>query len=209
MTTPQPLTPKPKAITINGLPYKLVAFYYPGKDTAWDTVFQARFLANFWPCSLTLTINGSTATFNNAEAAFQATKCWHSAERKMFEAAKWPHVTGPEAFDRKKGISNPDYSYAGLGPYEAMKAVLTEKFSDPALKQALLLTGDAYLLEHNVPFRKDPGGWSDRHDGTGPNLLGKALMEIRVVCGGVGAPAQPDPPAPSYTVADFTAHAEK
>ena len=206
MTTPQTLAPKPKAITINGLPYKLVAFYYPDKDTPWDIVFQGQFLANFLPCSITLTIRGSTATFNNAEAAFQATKCWHTSERKMFEAAKWPHVTGSEAFDRKKNITNPDYSYAGLGQYGAMKAVLTAKFSDPALKQALLLTADAYLLEHNVPGRKDPGGWSDLHDGSGPNLLGKALMEIRVVCGGVDAPAQP---APNYSVADFTAHAEK
>jgi predicted NAD-dependent protein-ADP-ribosyltransferase YbiA (DUF1768 family) len=203
MTTPQPLAPKPKAITINGQPYTLVAFYYPGSDTPWDLVFQGQFLANFWKCSLTLTINGSTATFNNSEAAFQATKCWNSSERKMFEAAKWPHVTGAEAFDRKKGITNPDYSYAGLGAYEAMKAVLTAKFSDPALKQALLLTGDAYLLEHNVPGRKDPGGWSDLHDGTGTNLLGKALMEIRAACGGAGAPAG------NYSVADFTAHAEK
>jgi predicted NAD-dependent protein-ADP-ribosyltransferase YbiA (DUF1768 family) len=209
MTTPQTLAPKPKAIIINGLPYKLVAFYYPGKDTPWDIVFQGQFLANFWPCSLTLTINGSTATFNNAEAAFQATKCWHTSERKMFEAATWPHVTGPEAFDRKKNIANPDYGYAGLGAIGAMKAVLTAKFSDPALKQALLLTADAYLLEHNVPFRKDPGGWSDLHDGSGPNLLGQTLMHVRADCGGPDAPAQPPVPAPNYTVADFTAHAEK
>jgi predicted NAD-dependent protein-ADP-ribosyltransferase YbiA (DUF1768 family) len=203
MTTPQTLAPKPKAITINGQPYKLVAFYFPDKDTAWDTVFQGQFLANFFRCSITLTIGGSTATFNNAEAAFQSTKCWHTSERQMFEAATWPHVTGSEAFDRKKDVANPDYSYAGLGPYEAMKAVLTAKFSDPALKQALLLTGDAYLLEHNVPGRKDPGGWSDLHDGSGTNLLGKALMEVRAAAGGDGAPAG------SYTVADFTAHAEK
>ncbi|MEY2564190.1 MAG: hypothetical protein QOH88_2383 [Verrucomicrobiota bacterium] len=203
MTTPLPLAPKPKAITINGQPYNLVAFYYPDKDMPWDVVFQARFLANFYQCSITLTINGSTATFNNSEAAFQATKCWNTADRKMFEAATWPHVTGSEAFDRKKKVANPDYSYAGLGAYDAMKAVLTAKFSDPALKQALLLTGDAYLLEHNVPGRKDPGGWSDLNDGSGTNLLGKALMEVRAACGGVGAPAG------SYTVADFTAHAEK
>jgi predicted NAD-dependent protein-ADP-ribosyltransferase YbiA (DUF1768 family) len=203
MTTPQTLAPKPKAITISGQSYHLVAFYYPDKDTPWDIVFQAQFLANFWPCSITLTINGSTGTFNNSEAAFQATKCWHTSERKMFEEANWPHVTGSEVFDRKKNVANPDYTYAGLGSYEAMKAVLTAKFSDPVLKQALLLTGDAYLLEHNVPGRKDPGGWSDLHDGTGSNLPGKALMEVRAACGGVGAPAG------SYSVADFTAHAEK
>ncbi|MFL6209651.1 MAG: NADAR family protein [Pyrinomonadaceae bacterium] len=203
MTLPQPLAPKPKAVTINGQPYKLVAFYYPDKDMPWDLVFQGQFLANFYPCSITLTIDGSTATFNNSEAAFQATKWWHSSDRKKFEAAVWPHVTGSEAFNIKNGLPNPDYSYAGLGSYEAMKAVLTAKFSDHVLKQALLLTGDAYLLEHNVPGRKDPGGWSDLHDGSGANLLGKALMEVRAACGGVGAPSG------TYSVADFTAHAEK
>ena len=39
MTTPLPLAPKPKAITINGQPYTLVAFYYPGHDMPWDIVF--------------------------------------------------------------------------------------------------------------------------------------------------------------------------
>lgn len=209
MTQPQTLSPKPKAVTINGQPYNLVAFYYPDYDTPWDLVFQGQFLANFYQCSLTLTINGSTATFNNSEAAFQATKCWNSSERKMFEAAQC--VTGTEAFDRKKKITSPDPTYAGLHAYGAMKAVLTAKFSDPVLKQGLLDTGDAYLLEHNVPGRKDPGGWSDLHDGfkandplgTTLNMLGKTLMEVRVDCGGVGAPAG------NYAVADFSAHAEK
>lgn len=201
MSLPKTLAPKPKAVTINGQPYKLVAFYYPDSNTAWDLVFQAQFLANFYPCNFSLTINSSTATFNNSEAAFQATKCWNTSERKMFEAAQC--ATGTEAFNRKKQITNPDPSYAGLQAYGAMKAVLTAKFSDPVLNHGLLLTGDAYLLEHNVPNRKDPGGWSDLHDGSGANLLGQALMEVREDCGGVGAPKG------TYAVADFTAHAEK
>jgi predicted NAD-dependent protein-ADP-ribosyltransferase YbiA (DUF1768 family) len=204
-----PLThaPKPKAVTINGQPHNLVAFYWPDKDMPWDLVFEAQFLANFYPCNFSLTINNTTATFANSEAAFQATKCWDTPQRQMFEAAQCP--TGTQAFANKKKITNPDPSYAGLGGYGAMVAVLTAKFSDPILKQALLDTHDAYLLEHNVPGRADPGGWSDLHDGHKAgdplgktlNHLGKALMEVRLACGGVGAPSG------TYAVSDFSAHA--
>lgn len=195
MNQSQTLSPKLKQVTINGHQYNLAAFYYPDQDTAWDTAFQCQFLANFYPCSITLTINGITASFHTAEAAFQATKCWNdAAERAKFEAAK----TGNEAFILSGKVVNPDTSYAGLGRNGAMKEVLTQKFSDPSLKQALLLTGDAYLLEHKWERGKDDY-WSDFHDGSGKNMLGKTLMEIREACGGVGAPAG------NYKVADFTA----
>jgi predicted NAD-dependent protein-ADP-ribosyltransferase YbiA (DUF1768 family) len=201
MTLPTTLAPKPKAITINGKSYNMVAFYFPDKDMPWDLVFQAQFLANFYPCDFSVTINNSTAKFTNSEAAFQATKCWNTSERAMFEAAQC--ATGTDAFAKSRKITNSDPTYAGLGPYLAMVTVLTAKFGDPVLKQGLLDTGDAYLLEHNVPGRKDPGGWSDCHDGSGANHLGKALMEVRANGGGVGAPKG------HYTVADFSAHAEK
>lgn len=194
MTLPQPLSPKPQEVTISGQRYKLVAFYYPDRDTPWDIVYQGQFLANFYPCSITLTINGLIGTFGNSEAAFQATKWWNTPHRKDFEGK-----SGSEAYTIKKGLPSPDYSYAGLGsPYAAMKTVLMQKFSDPALKQGLLLTADAYLLEHNEAAGRDPGGWSDNHDGSGNNLLGTTLMELREFYGGVGAPAG------NYAVADFT-----
>lgn len=198
MTPPKQFSPNLKEVTINGQRYKLVAFYYPDRDTPWDVVYQGQFLANFYPCKITLTINGITGTFLNSEAAFQATKWWNTPHRKEFEGK-----TGSEAYTIKKGLPHPDYSYAGLGsPSEAMKRVLTEKFSDPALKQGILLTAEAYLLEHNEASGRDPGGWSDNKDGSGQNLLGKALMEVREFYGGVGAPAG------NYSVADFTKKVE-
>lgn len=163
----------------------------------WDLVFQGQFLANFYQCSFTLTINGITADFTNSEAAFQATKWWDIPQyRTLFEAAQCK--TGTDAFNKKKGLPASVNNYAGLGDYGAMKEVLKAKFSDPVLRQGLLDTGDAYLLEHNVAGRKDPGGWSDLHDGSGSNKLGKALMETRADCQGHGKPAG------HYTVADFT-----
>ena len=113
---------------------------------------------------------------------------------KQFEG-----ISGSAAFTTKKGLHNPDHSYAGFGSGEAaMTAVLTEKFKDPDLQKGLLATGDAYLLEHNEATGRDPGGWSDNNDGTGSNLLGKTLMNVRLQLGGKGIPAG------NYTAADFT-----
>jgi predicted NAD-dependent protein-ADP-ribosyltransferase YbiA (DUF1768 family) len=190
--------PKPREVTINGQRYKMVAFYYPGKDTSWDTVYQGQFLCNFYSCSMTLTINGITATFSSAEAAFQATKWWNNPTvRAQFEKT----TDGQEAFDIKQKLANPDYTYAGLCRDGAMERVLTQKFSDPAFKQALLLTEDAYLLEHNEKKGRDDY-WSDDWDGSGYNMLGKLLMSIRESLGGAGKPSG------NYTVADFTAKVE-
>ncbi len=186
---------RPKQVTIHGQNYNLIAFYYPDGDAVCDKVYHGQFLANFHRCSFSLTINGITASFHNAEAAFQATKWWNNpADLALFEAAK----TGTDAFQKKKGLHNPDGSYAGLGRDGAMKAVLAQKFSDAALQQALLATGDAYLLEHNDVKGRDDY-WSDDHDGSGQNMLGKTLMALRQTLGGAGAPAG------NYTVADFTA----
>lgn len=188
------LNPKPKQVTINGQSYNLIAFYYPDSDAPWDAVYQGQFLANFFGCSFSLTIHGVTASFHNAEAAFQATKWWSiPATLARFETAK----KGSEAFTIKKGLHDPDGSYAGLGRDGAMKAVLTQKFKDPSLQQALLATGDAYLLEHNAAKGRDDY-WSDDHDGSGRNMLGKTLMALRQALGGSGAPAG------NYSVADFT-----
>lgn len=204
MTPPQALAPKPMPVTINGQHYNLVAFYYPGYETDWDKVYQAKFLTNFYVCDpkITLTIKGITASFHTAEAAFQATKCWSSpADLKAFENAP----TGKAAYQLKVNLTNPDddqrTGYAGLGQMGAMEAVLTQKFRDPILKQGLLLTGDAYLLEHNETKGRDKAGWSDDKDGLGrhaKNMLGLALMKVRAACGGVDAPAV------NYTIADFT-----
>ena len=135
MNQSQLTPPKSREITINGQRYNLVAFYYPDHDAPWDTVYHGQFLANFYPCSITLTVNGITASFFNAEAAFQATKWWNNpVDLAKFEGAK----TGTQAFHIKKSLTNPDNSYAGLGRDGAMKEVLTQKFSDPSFKQALL-----------------------------------------------------------------------
>ncbi|MBV1924698.1 MAG: NADAR family protein [Flavobacteriaceae bacterium] len=187
-------TPQPKQITINGTQYSLLAFYYPGYNEAWDNTYQAPFMGNFYPSVFSMTIDTITGTFHNAEAAFQATKWWkNDAARTQFENA----LTGNEAFHIKKGLSKPDYSYCKLGRDGAMLKVVTEKFALPEFKKGLLASGDAYLLEHNAIKGRD-NYWSDDHDGTGTNMLGITLMDVRSILGGEGVPGG------NYTVKDFT-----
>jgi predicted NAD-dependent protein-ADP-ribosyltransferase YbiA (DUF1768 family) len=177
--------PKTSIAQINGQNYNLTAFYYPGKNTAWDNYYDASFLGNFWESPLTVTINGITASFHTSEAAFQATKWWNDDNiRKQFEKA----MTGDEAFHIKKHLSvPPDSSYAGLGRDGAMTKVLEGKFNDMSLQSGLLATGDSYLLEHNSVEGRDHY-WSDDHNGSGKNMLGITLMQLRQDLGGKASP---------------------
>lgn len=143
-----------------------------------------------------MTIDMITGTFHNAEAAFQATKWWkNDAECIQFENA----ITGTEVFHIKQGLSNPDYSYCGLGRNGAILKVVSKKFEIPEFKKALLASRDAYLLEHNSKSERD-NYWSDDHDGTGTNMLGITLMNIRNTLDGDGVPGG------TYTVKNFTKH---
>lgn len=55
---------------------------------------------------------------------------------------------------------------------EALKAKFTQHHD---LRQALLATGDAELVEHT----QNDNYWADGGDGSGRNMLGKLLMAIR------------------------------
>jgi ribA/ribD-fused uncharacterized protein len=59
--------------------------------------------------------------------------------------------------------------------YEAMLICLRCKFKDPVFRKALLDTGDKVLCE-NSPY---DDVWGIGKIGTGRNLLGKALMQVR------------------------------
>lgn len=186
--------PQPKTIKISEKTYNLIAFYYPGFNESWDITYKASFMGNFYPSVFSMTIDSITATFHNAEAAFQAIKWWRNDEiRVKFENV----LNGDEAFQIKKNQNNPDYSYCGLGRDGAMLKVVTEKFALPEFKKALLASGDSYLLEHNAKFGRDDY-WSDNFNGSGSNMLGITLMDVRNSLGGDGVPGG------SYTVKDFT-----
>ncbi len=56
-----------------------------------------------------------------------------------------------------------------------MKEVLNKKFQNPELKEKLLSTGTAILIEDS----KTDNFWGIGKKGEGKNMLGKLLMEIR------------------------------
>lgn len=159
----------------------VVAFYFPGRETAWDRACGSSFLGNFWPAELLFAPPGyALVPFANAEAAFQATKFWT-------RAAQFSRLSGGEAFELKRSAAfrgREDWSYGGFGPpgdaggasWLAMREVVRSKFArGSTLAAALLETGDAFLLEHCERPGRD-AKWSDDCTGEGANLLGCALM---------------------------------
>ena len=65
-----------------------------------------------------------------------------------------------------------------------MREVVKAKFSQSSeLKELLLATGNAFLVEH-IPVKGRDAFWGDDHDGTGQNWLGFILMETRGHLGG-------------------------
>jgi len=62
---------------------------------------------------------------------------------------------------------------------DVMRRVVKAKFEQhPDLKEMLLGTGDAVLIEHTENDRY----WGDGGNGKGKNMLGKILMEVREQC---------------------------
>jgi len=159
----------------------VIAFYFPGHDEAWDALCGSSFLGNFWdlrptggmeleaPCQ-----PGVRHSFTNAEAAFQALKFWSRAD----EFAK---ISANQAFRKKMELKgSEDFSYGGYGSnWSGMVSVLMQKFKKHSpLAEALLQTGDTYLLEHNAISGRDRI-WSNNGDGEGSNWLGLQLMLVR------------------------------
>ena len=115
-------------------------------------------------------------TYPNAEAAFQAQKCRTDDERIKYTIVKNPVVA------KRMGKKEPGFpaNWNEISP-GIMKDILKAKFAVPELKEKLLATGDAELIEGN--------SWHDNKWGSctcercaakeGANLLGKTLMIIR------------------------------
>lgn len=107
--------------------------------------------------------------YQNAEAAFQAQKCVNRAERFAFS-----NLNSTEAKKRGRQVSlRPDWENVKVN---IMRDVVRAKFvGNKELSRKLLATSGEYLEEGNT--------WGDRVwgtvNGSGANLLGKILMELR------------------------------
>lgn len=129
------------------------------------------FLSNFHECEILY----DELVFRSVEAAFQAMKCQTHKERVPFEEM------GPRqarAAGRKVTL-RPDWEQRKL---TLMYSLVRQKFSaSPELRQKLLATGDAELVEGN---RWHDGYWGSCEcarcqNKPGQNYLGKILMQVR------------------------------
>lgn len=123
------------------------------------------FLSNFYPCR----VEYQRIVYPSVEHGFQACKSLRRSDRKRISKLKT--AAAAKRAGRKLELRI---------DWERMKEVimynfLTQKFRIPELKEKLLATSNAKLIEGNW--------WGDTYwgmcDGKGKNRLGKLLMEIR------------------------------
>jgi ribA/ribD-fused uncharacterized protein len=107
-----------------------------------------------------------------SEHYFQAQKFTAVEHQELIRRTRSPMIAARLGRDRKKPL-RPDWNAVKL---DVMRTALRAKFTQHAdLRQVLLATADAMLVEHP---EKDHY-WGDGGDGSGQNMLGRLLMELR------------------------------
>lgn len=107
-----------------------------------------------------------------AEHYFQAQKFEDAGEREAVRKAKSPMIAARMGRDRKKKLRRDWESVKVSVMREAVRAKFMQHED---LRDLLLSTGDARLVEHT----ENDDYWGDGGDGSGKNMLGRILMEIR------------------------------
>jgi ribA/ribD-fused uncharacterized protein len=107
-----------------------------------------------------------------SEHFFQAQKFLDPKDSEEVRCAKKPHIAAKLGRDRKKQLRK-DWEAVKVG---IMRQALEAKFTQHEdLRQLLLSTGSAALVEHTA----NDDFWGDGGNGTGKNMLGHLLMELR------------------------------
>lgn len=123
------------------------------------------FLSNFYPAETIY----EARRYPTSEHAYQAAKSLEPHVQRAIALLRTPQEA--KRYGRQIALR------AGWESMkvDVMREVLRRKFSDPALAQRLLTTGDEPLVEGNT--------WNDTFwgvcRGRGQNWLGKLLMELR------------------------------
>ena len=106
------------------------------------------------------------------EHYFQAQKFLESEHREAIRQANSPMIAARMGRDRKKKLRR-DWESVKV---EVMRKAIRAKFTQHAdLRATLLATGDAKIVEHT----ERDSYWGDGGDGSGKNMLGRILMEVR------------------------------
>ncbi len=107
-----------------------------------------------------------------AEHYFQAQKFEDKAYREKIRKADSPMLAARLGRDRKQKLRR-DWESVRVG---VMRAAVLAKFTQHDELRALLLsTGAAKLVEHT----ENDNYWGDGGDGSGQNMLGRILMQVR------------------------------
>lgn len=127
-----------------------------------------RFLSNFWPADVVF----EGREYPSVENAYQASKTLDLSVRRQFE-----DCYAGDAKSKGKNIKvREDWDEVR---YDIMYDLVKQKFEIPELRQKLLATGDAELIEGNNWGDKTWGCVNVEGDWVGDNLLGKILMDVR------------------------------
>lgn len=123
------------------------------------------FLSNFHPVK----IRYGLITYPTVEHAYQASKTNDPEIKKMIAKL-------PKPGQAKRAAKTVPIIYGWRNTrVDVMSRLVRQKFQDPELRQLLLNTEDAYLIEGNT--------WGDTFwgvcDGKGSNVLGNILMNVR------------------------------
>lgn len=113
-------------------------------------------------------------TWETSEHYFQAQKFAGTKHESEVRKAKGPREAADMGRDRQRPL-RPDWEKV---KDDIMREAVIAKFTQRKdLKEILLSTGDAILVEHT----ENDSYWGDGGNGTGKNMLGKILMEVREI----------------------------
>jgi N-glycosidase YbiA len=106
------------------------------------------------------------------EHYFQAQKSEDPVYQKMILKVATPRIAADLGRALKETFRKDWDQFRDQVMYEAVYAKFTQH---AVLKELLLSTGDAMIVEHTVRDNY----WGDGGDGSGVNMLGKTLMRVR------------------------------
>jgi N-glycosidase YbiA len=107
-----------------------------------------------------------------SEHYFQAQKFAGTEHAEAIRKTRSPMIAARMGRDRKKPLRRDWEAVKDDIMRDAVRAKFTEH---PELLSLLLATGDAQLVEHTA----NDSYWGDAGDGSGKNMLGRILMELR------------------------------
>lgn len=141
-------------------PKQVINFYSVGDEFGEFSNFAA----------FPITLDGER--WPTSEHYFQAQKFDDEPYRQTIRKANSPMIAARLGRDRKQKLRR-DWESVKVG---IMRTAVLAKFTQhDELRTLLLSTGDAKLVEHTT----NDSYWGDGGDGSGRNMLGRILMEVR------------------------------